>query len=131
MATTVGVSNSDWPGLKQFLRLERHTIRDGTEAVSVTYAITSLRPGVLTTEQLLKALRGRWDIENRAFWIFDVVFGEDHCRIRSGTAPLLMSQVRAAALNFIRGLGLPIAATLREHAFRVDRLFARLGIVKN
>ena len=124
--TTVGVDHAGWPGLRQFLRLERRTIRDGTETATVTYAITS----VLTPGQLLQALRGRWDIENRAFWIFDLVFGEDASRIRTGNAPQIMSIVRGAALSFIRGLNLPIAATLREHAFKVDRLFTRLGIMK-
>ncbi len=116
--------------MRQFLRLERRTIRDGTQTVTVTYAITSLPPGVLTPEQLLQALRGRWDIENRAFWVFDMVFGEDASRIRTGTAPQVMSALRATALNFLRSLGLPITATLREHAFKVERLFTRLRIIK-
>ena len=128
--TTIGVEHCGWPGVRQFLRLQRRPIRESPVTVTVTYAMTRVPPGGPTPEQRLKALRGRWDIENRAFWVFDLVFGEDASRIRTGHAPHVMSVVRGAALNFIRGLGLPIAATLREHAFKVDRLFARLGIVK-
>jgi len=128
--TTYGVDHAQWPGLRQFIRLERQTVRNGKQTQSTSYAITSLPPGRLDPKSLLDALRRRWDIENRAFWVFDVVMGEDHSRIRSGQAPQVMSTVRATALNLIRGLGLPIAATLREHAFKVTRLFTRLGIMK-
>ena len=128
--TTYSIEHAGWPGLTQFLRLERRTIRDGTETVSVTYAITSVPRDRLSADQLLQALRRRWDIENRAFWVFDVVFHEDHSRIRTGHAPHVMSTIRASALNLIRGLGLPIAETLREHAFKVQRLFTRIRILK-
>ena len=31
-------------------------------------------------------MRGHWSVENSCHWVLDVVFGEDHCRVRTGHA---------------------------------------------
>lgn len=67
-----------------------------------------------------KPCGGGGTIENRVFWVFGVVFHEDHSRIRTGHALHVMNTIRASALNLIRGLGLPIAETLREYAFKAS-----------
>lgn len=112
-------------------RLERRRWVKGRETIEVTYAITSVPRWQAGAAKLLEWWRGHWGIENRLHWVRDVQFGEDACRIRTGRAPLVLSGLRNAAINLLRSLGnRPIAQTLRENACRVDRLFARLGIMK-
>lgn len=130
--STCTLSNAQlsWPGVQQALKLERITWRKGREIRSVSYALTSVSRSRASTADLLDWLRGRWGIENTAFWVRDVTFGEDHCRIRRGTSPDAFSRIRNAAMNAIKAWGgQNMAATLREHAFRSDLLFARVGII--
>lgn len=128
-ASTQDVAWADWPGLGQFLRLERSVTVHGETTTTVQYAITSLSPDRASPERLLDLWRGRWEIENRLFWVRDVVFGEDASRIRSGTAPLSMSLIKNAAMNTLRALKVPnITAALRENALKVPNLFHKLGI---
>lgn len=121
----------DWPGVAQVCRLERTTWRGGKRTTEVAYAITSVPRSRAGAAQLLTWWRGHWRIENELHWVRDVVLGEDGCRIRSGSAPQAMSALRNAALNLLRASGVTeITRSLRENAYRVDRLFARLGILK-
>lgn len=130
MSTTVGVDTCDWPGIAQMLRLERTTIYKGETKTTLSYAITSAPRATADAEVLLRGWRGRWGIES-TFWIRDVVFQEDHSRIRTGRAPFVLSHIRNAAINLCRTLEVEnIAATIREHALNLNVLLARLGIVK-
>lgn len=121
----------NWPGAKQLIRLEREVTCQGETTRSVTYAITSLSRQMAIANVLLWLLRGRWQIENKAFHVLDVAFGEDASRIRTRSAPHIMAAIRAAALNFLRKLDLPITHTLREHALRPDKLLTRLAKFNN
>jgi hypothetical protein len=130
--TTCTLSNAQicWPGVRQALKLERTTWRQGRKITSVTYALTSVSRERASTADLLAWLRGRWGIENTAFWVRDVTFGEDHCRVRSGRSADVFSRVRNAAMNAVKAWGGGnVAAMLREHAFRNDLLFTRVGII--
>ena len=73
--STQDLAWADWPGLGQFLRLERSVTVHGETTTTVQYAITSLSPDRASPERLLDLWRGRWEIENRLFWVRDVVFG--------------------------------------------------------
>lgn len=120
-----------WPGLAQVCRLERTTQRKGHCTVEVAYAISSVSRTQADATQLLTWWRGHWSIENRLHWTRDVQFGEDKCRVRTGHAPHVLAVIRNAALNLSRALGERCLATaLRQNAFRVDRLLAKLGILK-
>lgn len=120
----------DWPGLAQVCRLTRTTWRGATCSVEVQYAVTSAPRSEANAAQLLQWWRGHWRIENRLHWIRDVVWGEDGCRIRTGNRPQVMSCLRNAVLTLLRTRGFTqITATLRDNAYRVDHLFARLGIM--
>lgn len=120
---------SDWPGIGQFIRLERHTIVKGKPRSSISYAVTSLKPEAVSADQLLRLLRSRWEIENRLFWVKDVVMGEDHARARSGNVPLATSVVRNAVVNFLRVTGAKKLATeLRANVLQLNALFAKLRL---
>ena len=125
----LSVSNGGWPGLNRFVRLERTTTIDDETTTTVSYAVTSLSSQQAGAATLLKMWRGRWDIENRLFWIRDTVLREDHSRIRTGTAPQSMSILKNAAINYLRALKVPnVAAALRKNAVKVQPLLHRLGL---
>ncbi|MEZ5943177.1 MAG: hypothetical protein R3C18_17425 [Planctomycetaceae bacterium] len=92
--------------------------------------MTSLSRDQVDAATLLKPWRGRWDIENRLFWVRDVVFKEDLSRIRSGTAYTAMSTFRNAGITLLRALKVPnLTAALRENALKLNVLLHRLNIV--
>jgi len=128
--TTVGTDTCDWPGLSQFLKLERKTTVKGETKTTVAYAITSRSVESSTPEQLLALWRDRWAIENRLFWVKDAVMREDHSRIRTGQAAFAMSIIRNASINSIRASGNTcIAAAFRSNVLQLTSLLARLGII--
>lgn len=129
-STTVGTDTCEWPGAKQFLRLKRKTIAGGKTKITVQYAITSLPREKADAARLLALWRSRWAIENKAFWVRDVVFGEDRCRIRTGSAPHVLSVLRNSAITLLHALKVPnITAALRQHALKLNLLLSRLRIM--
>ncbi len=119
-----------WPGLEQVVRLERTTRRDGKTTTEVQYAITSLSPRCADAAKLLSLWRNHWGIENRVHWVRDTLWQEDRCRIKSPRGGHNMAAIRNAAMNLLRLAKTPnLTAAIRENAYRVDRLFARLGIM--
>lgn len=128
-STTVGLDTCDWPGVRQMLRLERVTTEKGVTRRTVSYAITSASRHKADAQTLLAGWRGRWGVESM-FWIKDAVLREDHSRIRTQGAPFVMSHIRNAFITMCRALQLTnAAATVREHALKLDVLLARLGIL--
>lgn len=131
-ATTRLCGALDWPGAAQVCRLERTIWRKGEQTVEVEYAITSVPRSLASAAQLLAWWRGHWGIENRSHYVRDVTFGEDASRLRSGSAPQIMSALRNASIGLLRCLGRTnIAVALRANAYQVPKLFAMLGIMKN
>ena len=53
-------------------------------------------------QQLQRAVRGHWQIENSVHWSLDVAFREDDCRIRKGHSAQNMSLLRRMSLNLLR-----------------------------
>ena len=97
--------DQNWPGLTAICRIER--IREHKTYCSreVIYAITSLPAAKLDPAALLQLSRDHWQIENCLFHVRDVTFKEDASRVRSGSAPKIMAQIRNAALTMIRRSG--------------------------
>lgn len=123
---------SQWPGLKQVLRLERTTRRNGKTIKEVQYAITSLSPKEASAERLLTIWRNHWGIENRLHWVRDTLWQEDHCRVRHPTAGHNLACFRNAAINLLRLANTPnLTAAIRQNAYRIDLLLPKLGIMKN
>jgi len=65
----------------------------------VIYAITSLSPEKLAPQALLQLSRDHWQIENGLFHVRDVTFREDACRVRTGSAPQALAEIRNATLT--------------------------------
>ncbi|GIV84240.1 MAG: hypothetical protein KatS3mg052_1247 [Candidatus Roseilinea sp.] len=48
-------------------------------------------------------MRAYWQIENRAHWVLDVVFGEDLSRVRAGRSAENFAVLRRVALSLLNG----------------------------
>ncbi|MGB0600540.1 MAG: ISAs1 family transposase [Rubripirellula sp.] len=127
-STTALEEHLDWPGVRQVCRIVRTTVRKGETSTEVQYAITSVDRDRADAMMLMKWWRGHWGIENRLHWIRDESFGEDRCRVRTGSAPQVLAGVRNLVINWLRSCGIGnIAEALRENAWNPGRLFAKLG----
>jgi predicted transposase YbfD/YdcC len=63
------------------------------------YFISSLPPNAA---KLLAAVRSHWGIENSLHWQLDIVFDEDHSRIRKDNSPQNFAVIRQMALNLLK-----------------------------
>lgn len=48
------------------------------------------------------AVRGHWGIENQVHWVLDMVFDEDHSRMRERNSATNFAMIRRMALNMLR-----------------------------
>jgi predicted transposase YbfD/YdcC len=53
-------------------------------------------------EMILNARRSHWGIENSLPWSLDMVFNEDHSRVRKDNAPQNFSIIRQLTLNLLK-----------------------------
>jgi hypothetical protein len=117
----------DWPGVRQVCLIERVRRIKGKETIETACAITSLGPERAPAAALLGIARGHWDIENRLHWVRDMSLGEDACRVRTGSAPQVLSGLRNTVLYVLRATGLVrIAEALRHLAARPDEAVQRV-----
>ncbi len=109
----------DWPDLTQAFKLVRQRTLRGKTTTETVFGITSLPPDRADAETLLRLTRQHWGIENRVFYVRDVTLGEDHCRVRTGSAPIILSTLRNIAINLLNARNVTNkAAALRRHAAR-------------
>jgi predicted transposase YbfD/YdcC len=83
-------------------RLTRVRKIKGVAATEVIYGITSLSRHQADAEALIGYVRTHWSIENRLHYVRDVTFGEDGCRVRSGSAPQILAAIRNLAIPLLR-----------------------------
>jgi len=92
-----GVEN--WLDLQSICMVVCTRIIAGRETKQVRYYISSL---LSNAEQILKAVRKHWSIENKLHWILDVALNEDHSRVRKDQAPENFAVLRHIALNLLK-----------------------------
>lgn len=122
---------SDWPGLKQVLKMERKITnkRTGVSRQEEAYAITSLEENRASTEELLKLWREHWHIENKLHYVRDVTFKEDRSQVRRGKIPQVMAALRNAAISLMRVTGATnIAAACRRYAAQPGLALSAIGL---
>ena len=119
----------DWPLMQQVCCVERAVTRKGVTGKETAYAITSLSPGQVGVQGLLRLWRGHWGIENRLHYVRDVTMQEDASQVRSGAAPQVMAALRNVVLGLLRQTGATnIAASLRHYSYKPLETLALLGI---
>lgn len=110
-----------FPGVRQCFTLTRtRTLRDRITGElkttsETTFGITSLPREKADAEYLLSIVRSHWWIENKVFHVRDRTLGEDACRVRKDSAPVIFSTLRNSVLNILQTLGVTNrAAQLRS-----------------
>jgi hypothetical protein len=78
-------------------------LKSGREKETTHYLVTSLSVERADPGRLLRLFRGHWGIENRAFHVADDSFGEDRHVLTSHRGAAVISLLRQAALNLLRG----------------------------
>ncbi len=111
----------DFPGVRQCFKLTRtRRLRDRITGESKTttetvFGVTSLGREKANAERLLAIVRSHWGIENRIFYVRDQTMGEDACRVRRDSAPVIFSTLRNGVLNLLQQMGVSNrAAQLRR-----------------
>lgn len=100
----------DFPGAAQCFKLTRtRTLRDRASGEFKTTSetvcgITSLARERADARQLLAIVRAHWGIENKVFHVRDQTLGEDACRVRKSSAPVVFSTLRNGVLNVLQTL---------------------------
>jgi predicted transposase YbfD/YdcC len=116
-STNALVGYVDWPEMAQAFQLVRQRTIHDKVTTEVAYGITSMPRELADAKALLRLTRQHWGIENRVFHVRDVTMGEDQCRVRTGSAPIILATFRNIALNLLNEKGVPNkAAALRRHA---------------
>jgi predicted transposase YbfD/YdcC len=75
------------------------TITGEATSIERRYYISSLEA---EAEQVGRAIRKHWSIENSLRWVLDVGFREDASRIRKDHGPENMTTLRHIALNLLK-----------------------------
>lgn len=133
-ALTSTVSLNDhvrWPGIRQVVQVVGEQWEHGGVVRETRYFITSLSRTQADAARLLAIIRGHWGvIENGLHWVRDVVFREDRSTITTGPAPQNFAALRNAAIGGLRADATGnLAATLRSHYRKPQRLFTKLGLL--
>lgn len=90
-----------WPELNAIIEIDSQRVdkKTGEVGEEKRYYISSC---MASAEELSKAVRSHWEVENKLHWVLDVVFREDECRSRAGFSGENFSMLRQFALNLIK-----------------------------
>jgi len=88
-----------WAGIETIAMVTRERDINGAISRETSYFISSLKSEV---DDIAKAIRSHWGIENSLHWCLDVSFREDHCRVRKDHAPQNLAVLRHMALNLLK-----------------------------
>ncbi len=67
----------------------------------VNFSFDYISSAELTAEQLGKASREHWHIENKLHWKLDIAMREDECRIRRNDGAEILAGFRHIAVNLL------------------------------
>ncbi len=90
---------TEWKGLSAIGMAESVIIKNGKVSTERRYYITSLDG---TAEELGKAVRSHWQIENNLHWRLDVQFGDDSSKKREKNSSSNFSTVKRISLNLLK-----------------------------
>ena len=90
-----------WAGLRSFCMIETETtnLKTGEVTQDRRYFISSLD---VDPAKALRVAVGHWSIENPLHWTLDMVFDEDHSRVRTGYGAENLAIMRHFAFDVIR-----------------------------
>ncbi len=88
-----------WEGLRSFGMVEGQREINGETTSEVLFFLSSLPADA---QNLVRAARGHWSVENSQHWTLDAAFGEDSCRVPTGNASENLARLRHIALNVLK-----------------------------
>lgn len=88
-----------WVGIRTIIEVERVRELKGKIEEETQYYISSLPVNIMF---IADAVRGHWEVENKAHWVLDVTYKEDDSRIRRENAAENIAVARRFALNLAR-----------------------------
>lgn len=91
----------DWPGLAAVGLVEAEIERNGKTTTTQRFFLLS-KP--MTPQLFAAAVRGHWGIENNVHWVLDVVFRDDHARLRNRYGTRNMSLIKRIAINKLKAI---------------------------
>ncbi|WP_327586187.1 ISAs1 family transposase [Nonomuraea sp. NBC_00507] len=93
-----------FPHVKQVFLIERHVYDLAWKPLSTVavLGVTSLSEKLAGPRRLAEFVRGEWAIENKDHYVRDVTFGEDRCRVRTASAPSILTTMRSYAIGALR-----------------------------
>jgi predicted transposase YbfD/YdcC len=110
-------SFGEWDGLKSVAAVECERTVNGETTVFRRHFITSLEPDA---EQIAKAVRAHWGIENSLHWVLDMVWREDEARARARYTAENLSSLRRLALNLIKAEDPDSKESVKSRMFRAN-----------
>jgi predicted transposase YbfD/YdcC len=116
------------PGARTLIRVRSRTELKDRCRFDTRYFISSAKCDARTAAN---AVRGHWLIENALHWTLDVVFKDDHSRLRKGHGAQNMAIVRHFAINLVRATQDKRSIKLRRKraGWNKDYLSSILGIL--
>ena len=100
IANTGLIDTQLWPGCRTLgCILSLRAEGDKTPQLETRYYISS---AALSSEQLARAVRQHWAIENDLHWRLDVMMREDACVVSRDNAPENLSIIRRLILNMLK-----------------------------
>jgi predicted transposase YbfD/YdcC len=94
------VDTARWSGCASIGRIDTLRVVNGKPSdLEQRYYISSRQ---LTAEELARAARAHWAIENQLHWVLDVTFGEDASQIRKDNAAQNFSLLKKIVLTILR-----------------------------
>ena len=91
---------AQWEGLQTLIEVERERhVAGARRQHEIQYFISSK---AVDARVAADAIRGHWEVENKAHWVLDVTFKEDDSRIRKDEGAENMGIIRRFCLNLAR-----------------------------
>lgn len=91
-------NRQEWSNLNGIGAVKSTVETNSTVTEDIRYYITSLTD----IEQFQRAVRAHWSIENSLHWCLDVVFDEDHIRMRKDNTAENVAVVRHLVINTLK-----------------------------
>lgn len=117
---------SEW-NIQTIAAVQADRVSQGKGSSHLRFYISSR---ILSAEEVLKATRQHWEVENKLHWVLDVSFNEDQSRARQGYAAENLATTRQIALNLLKkenGLKLGIKNKRKACGWDDNYLFRRLS----
>ena len=98
-AQQAAIDTQDWPNCRTLAMVASlRQVGGRCSELEQRYYVSSRE---MTPEEMAKAIRAHWAVENKLHWMLDVNFGEDACTVKKDNAPEILSLIRRVVINLL------------------------------